>query len=184
MDRVEAIQKLVPIFRRYGYEGATLARISAATNLGRASLYHHFPKGKKEMAKAVLEYVGAWFHNQILEPLQQETDPAKALQIMGDRLNQFYNHGQDACLIALFTVGEPDELFHEEIQQRLKALISAISTLLQKADLPADIAHKRAEDAVMGIQGALVLARGLNDNAPFERVIQQLGEKLLAPVGG
>ena len=61
MDRSEAVQKLVMVFRQHGYEGATLSKISEATGLGRASLYHHFPGGKQEMARAVLESVAAWF---------------------------------------------------------------------------------------------------------------------------
>ena len=54
MTREEAIAQLSKVFRQYGYEGATLARLSAATGLRKASLYHHFPKGKEKMAAAVL----------------------------------------------------------------------------------------------------------------------------------
>ena len=36
------------------------------------------------------------------------------------------------------------------------------------------IAHQRGEDGIIAIQGALILAQGLNDPAPFQRVLQQL----------
>jgi len=42
---------LTDVFRTYGYEGATLSRISEATGLQRASLYHRFPGGKEAMAR-------------------------------------------------------------------------------------------------------------------------------------
>jgi hypothetical protein len=48
------------------------------------------------------------------------------------------------------------------------------------AGLDAEQARLRAEDAIMQIQGSLVLARGLNDTAPFERVLQRLPEILLS----
>ena len=53
--RIELLNALSDVFRKRGYEGATLAELAAAANLGRASLYHHFPGGKAEMARQVLE---------------------------------------------------------------------------------------------------------------------------------
>ena len=38
LSREEMIEKLVDVFYEYGYDGATLAVISAATGLGKASL--------------------------------------------------------------------------------------------------------------------------------------------------
>lgn len=40
MPKEEVIPKLVSVFRHYGYEGATVSRLSQATGLKKASLYH------------------------------------------------------------------------------------------------------------------------------------------------
>lgn len=48
------LEQLVVVFRERGYEGATLVQLAAATGLGKASLYHHFPGGKAEMAAVLL----------------------------------------------------------------------------------------------------------------------------------
>lgn len=182
MDRSEAVQKLVNVFRQYGYEGATLSRISQATGLGRASLYYHFSHGKQEMAAAVLEYVGEWFENTILAPLCSREKPAERIRLMGDRLSQFYDCGRSACLLAIFTLGEPESLFQEQVHQMLNAWINSLALVLVEVGIPAQEARQRAEDAVIQVQGALVLTRGLNSTDPFERVLQQLPVKLLAPV--
>ncbi len=58
-----AIAQLSKVCWQYGYEGATLARLSAATGLG-TSLYHHFPKAKEEMA-AVLNQKQQWFEEHL-----------------------------------------------------------------------------------------------------------------------
>ena len=179
MNRGEVVCKLVKVFRHYGYEGTTLAYISAATELGKASLYHHFPQGKKEMAAAVLEYATQWFQANVLEPLHQDTEPVERLQAMNESLRQFYNHGQDACLLALFTLGEADELFHNQVQQALSLWIRDLSQVLIEAGVSSEEAQQRAEDAVMQIQGALILTRGLNNTALFERTLQTLPEMLL-----
>ncbi len=174
MDRGEAVRKLVKVFQHYGYEGATLARISAATELGKASLYHHFPQGKKEMAEAVLEYATQWFQANVLAPLHQEVEPIERLQAMNQSLRHFYDHGQDACLLALFTLGEADNLFHDQVQQALNLWIRDLSQVLIEAGVSSEEAQRRAEEAVMQIQGALVLTRGLNNTALFERTLQTL----------
>lgn len=181
MDRAEAVRKLVPVFRQYGYEGATLARISQATGLGRASLYHHFPDGKKEMANAVLEHIKFVVQAQVLDPLLKSGDPLERLQTMTDQLNQFYDRGQSACFLAIFSLGESDSLFHPHIQQALQAWINALESVLLELDLPAAIAQQRAEDAVMQIQGALVVSRGLQETSLFQRVLEQLPKRLAAP---
>lgn len=182
MDRSEAVQKLVTVFRKYGYEGTTLSRISEATRLGRASLYHHFPNGKQEMAEAMLKYVAEWFGETILAPLRSKEKPAERIQLMGERLSQFYDCGQSACLLAILTLGDADALFHDQVSQMLNAWIDSLALVLTEAGIPPMQARQKAEDAVIQVQGALVLTRGLGTTAPFERVLQQLPVKLLEPM--
>jgi hypothetical protein len=81
--------------------------------------------------------------------------------------------------MAVFTLGESDDLFHEQVNQALNAWINSLTEVLIEAGLPLKQAHQRAEDAVIQVQGALVLTRGLNSTKPFERVLQQLPVKLL-----
>ena len=46
---------LVQTFRQHGYEGASLSMLSQASGLGRSSLYHYFPNGKKEMLSCLVK---------------------------------------------------------------------------------------------------------------------------------
>jgi hypothetical protein len=57
-----------------------------------------------------------------------------------------------------------------------------LAHVLEEGGLSQMMARQRAEDAVMQIQGALVLTRGLDSTAPFERVLQQLPDRLLEKV--
>ena len=59
LAKEEVVARLMKVFRREGYEGASLSRLSEATGLGRSSLYHHFPRGKEDMAAAVLDLARA-----------------------------------------------------------------------------------------------------------------------------
>ena len=46
--------------------------------------------------------------------------------------------------------------------------------LTEEAGATAAVARQRAEDAILRIQGALVLARGSGNTAPFKRVLASL----------
>ena len=180
MSKDKAIAQLLKVFQQYGYEGATLARLSKATGLGKASLYHYFPKGKEEMALSVLNYIDDWFRANIFAPLQSSDEPAQRIRGMSKNVDKFYNCGQQACLLAVLSLGDAKDLFHAQIRQALKAWIDAIAEVLIEAGIERSLARQRAEDAVLQIQGSLVLVRGLGDTAPFERVLERLPKMLLS----
>lgn len=182
MSTEEAIAQLATVFRQYGYEGATLARLSKATGLAKASLYHHFPKGKEEMAAAVLNHMKHWFEEHILKPLRDGGTPADRIRTMSKNVDELYNRGQESCLLAVLTLGESKDLFHTQIRFALNIWIDTLAEVLIDAGLDSQRAQQRAEDAILQIQGALVLARALDDTAPFERVIKRLPEELLGSV--
>jgi len=179
MSKEEAIIKLIPAFRKYGYEGATLTLLSKASGLGKASLYHYFPGGKSEMAAAVFEYIGDDFSKSVLKTLQGEEEPAVKIQAACDSLREFYDSGRNSCFLAIMSFGEADKLFHERVKARLKLLIESLAKVLMEAGIEKEIARIRSEDAIGQIQGALVLVRILDDIEPFERVMKGLSGKLL-----
>ena len=180
MLREEAVVRLVNVFRQYGYEGATLTRLSNATGLGKASLYHHFPNGKEEMTAAVLEYLRSKLESGILAPLRSDAVPVERLLAMAQSVNAYYNHGQQACLLAMLALGEANDVFHAQIQQALNVWIDALAGVAMDAGIDATVSRHRAEDAILQIQGALILAKGLGDTAPFQRVLVALPNTLLA----
>jgi len=46
------------------------------------------------------------------------------------------------------------------------------------AGLNEELAKQRGEDAVISVQGSLILSHGLNNFAPFQRAIKQLPQQL------
>ncbi len=180
MSKDTAIPQLLTVFRQYGYEGATLAKLSEATGLGRASLYHHFPKGKEEMAASVLDYLNQGLQENILTPLHSDRPPADRIRAMNKKIDAFYHQGEQACLLALLSVGEAHDLFQRQIQQALELWINSLAQVAIEAGVNPKTAYQRAEDAVLQIQGALVLSRGLNNTAIFKRVLNRLPEMLLS----
>jgi len=178
MAKEKYVPALLHLFREYGYDGATLSRISKETNLGKASLYHHFPGGKDEMVLTVLETLRSWVQENIFKTLAQPEDALTLLTAMCNRVDEVYESGEKPCMLAILLLGSAREVFHQEIEKILNAWIEAIAQVLIKAGMDTTLAQHRGEDALISIQGSLILAQGLNNNSPFKRVIAALPQVL------
>ncbi|PZU98936.1 MAG: TetR/AcrR family transcriptional regulator [Pseudanabaena sp.] len=174
MSKDDVVAKLSDVFRQYGYEGASLSKISVATGLSRASLYHYFPKGKEEMAATVLDHLYASLEINLLKPLQVKGNPLDKVRAMGKTLDLFYNGGCSSCFLDLLSIGESQPLFQSPIQQTLSAWIAALADVLVEAGQDVVVARCNAEDAIAQIEGTLVLSRCLGNNEPFKRAINNL----------
>jgi TetR/AcrR family transcriptional regulator, lmrAB and yxaGH operons repressor len=178
MPKETYIPSLLQLFRQYGYDGATLSKISEVTGLGKASLYHHFPGGKDEMVTSVMDYLDEWVGNHILPTLQSEGTAQERLQRMCERLCQLYEDGQQPCISATLLLGSARDLFHNRVEQRYRSWITAIAEVLMAEGFPEQLAWQRGEDAVAAVQGGLILSQGLGDCAAFPRMMQQLPQLL------
>ncbi|GAB4139316.1 MAG: TetR/AcrR family transcriptional regulator [Cyanobacteria bacterium J069] len=179
MPKETYVPSLLSLFRQHGYDGATLAKISEATGLGKASLYHHFPGGKEEMVVSVLDYLDHWLDQNILQALSQPGDPQDRLQRMCDRLGEVYDDGRQPCLSAILLLGSARNVFHDRVQAIYQAWIGAIAQVLVESGIDENTAQQRGEDAAIAIQGSLILAQGLGNPSPFQRAMQQLPQELL-----
>lgn len=187
MKKQTLLPTLLKLFRQFGYEGLTLSKLSQETGLGKASLYHHFPGGKAEMAEAALLSVNQWLETNILQRLAETSSkkgensrlPKDLFEEMCEETELFFNQGQNACLWAVLIAEQSsNELFHSQICWAFSKWVEAISTVLIAAGLDKKQAKQRGEDAMIAIQGALILSHGLDDISPFQRVIQQLPQQL------
>jgi AcrR family transcriptional regulator len=183
LTRDALLSRLCDTFRRHGYEGASMARIAAATGLGKASLYHYFPEGKQQMAAAVLDWDIAWFEANIFAPLRAVHPPRQRIVSMLETLGAHYEKGQCACLTAIFAMTAERDLFEAALQDFHQRWQDALTQTLTDSGLARDIARRRAYDALERIQGALVLARGMKDEHLFANMAHVLPDQLLAGAG-
>ncbi|WP_119418512.1 TetR/AcrR family transcriptional regulator [Desertibaculum subflavum] len=180
IPRDEVVLRLLPVFQRYGYDGASLSELSKATGLGRSSLYHYFPGGKADMGRAAIECGARWLRDNAIAPLSGAGTPAKRLGRMLKNLDGLYAGGRASCLLGNLVIGESRQLFQAELAQVFQRWIDALAALAAEAGLPRAEAAKRAQDAVIRIQGALIVGGGLGDTAPFRRTLARIPADLLA----
>ena len=178
-QRADVLPALGEVFREHGFEGASLALIGARTGLGKGSLYHFFPGGKEEMAEAVLAEIDAWFAREIFAPLRGAKDAGKAIAAMLAATDGYFRSGRRVCLIGAFALGDVRDRFARRVDGYFAAWQEALAAALRRLGHRKSAAAALSEEAVAGIQGALVLARARNDPDIFRRSLRRLGERLL-----
>jgi AcrR family transcriptional regulator len=172
--------RLLEIFRREGFDGASLTVLARGTGLGRASFYHHFPGGKSDMARAAYERASRDFTRAVLAPLAGTSPPAERLERMVNGLDAFYEGGNGACLIDVFSLGGARAIFQGEVAEALSYWAEAIARVLSEAGVERAEAQRRAEDVIVAIEGALVTSRASGRTEPFRRVLDRIVPQLLA----
>jgi TetR/AcrR family transcriptional repressor of lmrAB and yxaGH operons len=179
----DAVAAVAEVFRELGYEGASLSQITVRTGLSRGSLYHFFPNGKEQMATEVLMHVDAWFVKEVYEPLERQ-DASLAIQRMWTSVENYFQSGRKVCLIGAFALSETRDLFARQIKVYFKRWIAALADAYLRAGLDERQSQDLAEEAVGGIQGALVLSRALNDRALFLRSLDGLRQRTVRVLQG
>lgn len=175
----EAVEKLLGVFRRDGYAGASLADLSTASGLGRSSLYHHFPGGKEDMARAVLDRIDAWLAETKEPLLEPGAPPATRLRAFVAALDAFYEGGRAPCILGAFVVGSGRGRLGSRLASAFERWIGTLAALARDAGVPQAEARERAERVVVSVQGALVLSAALDDPGPFRRVLDAMEENIL-----
>jgi AcrR family transcriptional regulator len=180
LTKDEVLDRLMRTFRERGYDGASLAELSAATGLGKSSLYHYFPGGKADMAGQVLDRLETTLETALFEPLRSDGSPASKLAAMLDAIASFYDDGRQACLLERLAASVDRKSFRRPLARAFEKWIDAVEALAREAGLSPALARSRAEDLVVRTEGALVVAAGSGDTKVFTRTIAALRTSLLA----
>ena len=174
----ELMSGLLEVFRKVGYDGASLEALANASGLKKSSLYHRFPGGKKQMAQEVLKFAGQWVSTNIISILKEEGDPGQRAKRALRNVNQLYSGGEDDCILRALAMNPGLDLFSQLIQSAFKDWIDGFSKLI--ADFGADSkkSKKMAEDILIQIQGSLLVARGTGNSAIFKRTLKEVEKNL------
>jgi len=180
-ERADTLPALAEVFREHGYGAASLTLITKATGLGKGSLYHFFPGGKQEMASAVLAEIDSWFAANVFAPLEATDEPRRAITSMFDAVDQYFHSGARICLVGALALGDGRDLFQTQVQDYFARWVAALAGALIRSGRDRRQATGLAEETVAGIQGAIVLARALDDPSAFGRTVAKVQTRLAAP---
>lgn len=166
------------LFRQQGYEGTSLNDLAIASGLEKASLYYRFPGGKKDMVLAAAGHVGRWFEANIFAPLGEPGPPADRVKSVARRLRVFYGDGGKPCVLdALSLHGGPPELA-AALSDAYSAWVNAFAMVARESGIRRRLADDRARQALIQIEGSLVLSRVSGNRKIFLEALSRLPELL------
>ncbi len=169
------LDRLTATFKDVGYEGASLSLLSEATGLKKSSLYHRFPDGKAQMAQEVMAETARVLDAEVFPLLADDAAPDRKLGAFVRVMDGFYAGGRQSCLLNMLAPprGETNAC-GDAIGATFQRLLSALGEVAREAGATPAQARMRAEQALVELQGSLVVARGVDDPAVFARALKRI----------
>lgn len=163
------------VLRSKGYDGASLNELAGSSGLQKASLYHRYPGGKKEIALAVLNFVDQWVDTNITAVLiDQEILPSERLEIALKNIDAIYNSGKCACILRALSMDNGLGLFAEELKTGMEQWISSFTTLGLSFGFGEDKSKEKAINVLVKVQGSLIVSQTLGNTEPFARALADI----------
>lgn len=176
LSRNQLIGCLREVFLDHGYEGASLSVLAQSAGLGKATLYHHFPKGKTDMAEAVLAFEGARLQKYVIQPLKGSKDPKEKIVLSLEGIRKFYYGDVPGCSMNSMLMGSGRQLFSSGVSAVLKVWTSSLQAVLN--EVPEN--KYTADEIIERVQGALVRCRSVGNREPLENCLSLLKQEFSA----
>jgi TetR/AcrR family transcriptional repressor of lmrAB and yxaGH operons len=154
------------LFRQKGYHATGLAEILAAAGVPKGSLYHHFPDGKSDLAKAAAD----WTADMLIRIIDDAFTPAPSYRdgvahYCGKlaRLFQLADAANTCPISALLFDGPENAEFRAHAEAIFQRLIDRLAAHARRLGLPEAEAQAQSETLLIAVEGAWTLARARRD---------------------
>ncbi len=177
MSKSEIAQALTVVFESRGYDGASLALLSKASGLSKASLYHHFGRGKEDMAAYVLGLAGIKLQKHILGPLNSEKTGRERILASFEGAGLYYSGDTPVCLMNSLMLGEGQHLFGAQVAKAVSVWKEGLSSAYAETS-GNEKAGVWAASVIERIQGALIMCRIAQSRAPLESCLTEISSAI------
>lgn len=169
------IERLGRTFKDVGFEGASMSMLSSASGLTKSSLYHRFPDGKEQIAEEVLKHTRMFLDNEVFPILTGSLPAHLKMDLFASAMSNIYQKGAESCLLNMLSPPrhEPNGC-GKAIAETFHQLLKCLTNVAKESGATDESARNRAEQVLIELQGALVVARGISDLNIFTRMLNRL----------
>jgi len=175
-SRSSMVRSAASLIRTRGVSGTSLSDVLAESGAPRGSIYHHFPRGKDQLAGDAIR----WTSERVLTHQRacRATTAKGVLECFIDMWRQVVlaSGGTAGCVVAgvaIDTVGEANGLI-DIVRATFRSWIDLLTEQLTAAGVPRARAAAIAVATVAGMEGALILCRAEGGVGPLETVAAEL----------
>lgn len=176
------------LLSRRGY-GMTMLDVIAEADAPRGSIYYHFPGGKPELVIEVADKVRREVETFVAALARKVDDPAAFLKrLVEHHRKRLSTSGLTlGCpLMGVVITGEAESIeMAEAVERAFTAWVESIAAALASKGFDKDSSRRLATVTVLGVEGAIVLARGRRSTEPFAELshaLPLLVEAMRAPI--
>jgi len=156
----DVLDGLLHVFSAKGFDGASLIELAAACNRSKASLYHHFPGGKKEMIELLVARCQTTLEQEAFAHLHKVKGKKAARRAVDQFVQGFANYldkHEGHCLLATLALTQP-ELLGDQLRPQLAKWQTALSQACEQLGHKPKPANRLAQASLARLYGSLTLA--------------------------
>lgn len=160
--RERLIRSAARLFRLHGYNAVSIARILEEARAPKGSLYHHFPQGKTDLARAAAQWASASVLDFIAAAYGRAADLETGTVSLCNKLAKVFEAGGCAEGCPVTSILQDPSGKHELADYAVELLESwsmAVRTHAERFGLTTDASAEYAQRLMIGLQGAWVIAR-------------------------
>ena len=172
--RDQMIRSAIALFAERGVQGTSFADVIAHAGAPRGSIYHHFPAGKDELVRAVLETMAA-VGPRALAPLEGR-DAAGVIDGFLDGWKRTLEASDytSGCSVLGITVTAEDADLRAAAGDVFGAWAAELARMLHGGGVAEPSARPLAWTLISGAEGAVAVCRAQRSMEPLEAVRTQL----------
>ncbi len=177
------LKESLKLFRQKSYHNTSMSDIAEACGLLKGSIYHYF-KGKEDLMKGVINYVHAFFQNEIFKIAFEKGSPLDKLDKMFKKSEKMYLSDEGGNIMGNIGVETARVIpeFSELIQNFFMEWTSAMEHIMKELTTP-EKAKIQAEQMVAEIEGAVMMTRIFRDakfmKNTYKRIIERIKNEQL-----
>lgn len=175
VTKEEIIRKAIEVFHKQGYHPTSMSDLAQACGLRKGSFYHHFAS-KEELMHAVLLAVRNYYQKRIFSIANDTTLGARDRLIkIWEEQKHTLSHRFGGCLfgnMALETANVTAE-FREQLRAFFDDWVQTLTQLFA-VQYPNDRARQLAQQSVMLMEGAAMMARLYEDDSYLETAVESV----------
>jgi TetR/AcrR family transcriptional repressor of lmrAB and yxaGH operons len=182
-SRTNMVRSAALLIGAHGVNATSFSEVVADSGAPRGSIYHHFPRGKEQLAE---DAVG-WTSEQILAHI--EASPGESAAAVLDWFIELWRNvalttkGAAGCAVAGVAVDTAvDSDILECVRAAFRAWSEALAKRLELAGLAPDRSQRVALTSVAAMEGALIICRAEGSADPVIQVGSELLHLVADPV--
>ncbi len=159
------------LFRQKGYHATGIAEVLARAGVPKGSLYHHFPEGKADLARAAADWTADLLCRILDDAFLPAQDWPQGVATYCHKLARLFDLAAEAnaCPISAILFDGPEETgFRDHAARLLDRLIATAAA--HAARLGAAEPEMAGETLVIAVEGAWTLARARRNSDVLRRL--------------